>query len=136
MSHKFDSNPKSFCLSRIFRKQETNKGQLISRNRQGNEAGPYATAEKSLPTEKKFATECCLAVTFPLLTYITQKFGQISENSDFRFHSHCSCIAIRRANQIGNRNPLSQSFSRRPTADKEPEKLWARDWNCSEALIK
>ena len=23
--------------------------------------------------------------------------------------------------------PLSQSFSRRPTADKEPEKLWARD---------
>ena len=24
--------------------------------------------------------------------------------------------------------PLSQSFSRRPTADKEPEKLWARDW--------
>ena len=52
MSHKFDSNPKSFCLSRIFRKQETNKGQLISRNRQENEPGPYATAEKSLPTEK------------------------------------------------------------------------------------
>ena len=24
--------------------------------------------------------------------------------------------------------PLSQSFSRRPTADKEPEKLWDRDW--------
>ena len=24
--------------------------------------------------------------------------------------------------------PLSQSFSRRPTADKEPEELWARDW--------
>ena len=23
---------------------------------------------------------------------------------------------------------LSQSFSRRPTADKEPEELWARDW--------
>ena len=51
-SYKFDSNPKSFCLSRIFRKQETNKGQLISRNRQENEPGSYATAEKSLPTEK------------------------------------------------------------------------------------
>ena len=69
--------------------------QLISRNRQENEPGPYATAEKSLPTEKKkFAIECCLAVTFPLLTYITQKFAQISLNSDFRFHSHCSCIVI------------------------------------------
>ena len=34
---------------------------------------------------------------------------------------------MRRANQIGNRNPLSQSLSRRPTADKELEKLWARD---------
>ena len=48
LSHKFDSNPKSLCLSRIFRKQETNKGQLISRNRQENEPGPYATAEKRL----------------------------------------------------------------------------------------
>ena len=52
MSHKFDSNPKSLCLSRIFRKQETNKGQLISRNRQEDEPGPYTMAEKSLPTEK------------------------------------------------------------------------------------
>ena len=39
---------------------------------------------------------------------------------------------MRRANQIGNRNPLSQSLSRRPTADKEPEKLWARDCSPSE----
>ena len=54
---------------------------------------------KKFADRKKFAIECCLAVTFPLLAYITQKFGQISENSDFRFHSHCSCIVIRRANQ-------------------------------------
>ena len=103
MSNKFDSNPKSFCLSRIFRKQETNKGQLISWNRQENEPGPYATAEKSLPTEKSLRSNTASQ-------YITQKFGQISENFDFRFHSHCSCIVIRRANQIGNWNSIIPEF--------------------------
>ena len=42
--------------------------------------------------------------------YITQKFGQISENSDFRFHSHCSCIVIRTANQIENWNSVIPEF--------------------------
>ena len=65
-------------------------------------AGTVCNGQKKFADRKEFAIECCLAVTFPLLTYITQKFGQISENSDFRFHSHCSCIVIRRANQIGD----------------------------------
>ena len=96
MSHKFNSNPPSFFLSRIFRKQESNKGQLIlsleivkktSRDRMQR---PQKVCDRMLPRS-----------SFPVAhdTYISQIFGQISEKFDFRFHSHCSCIVIRRASQ-------------------------------------
>ena len=121
MSNKFDSNPKSFCLSRIFRKQETNKGQLISRNRQENEPRPYATAEKSLPTEKV----CDRMLPRSTLLRNLARFPRIL-TSVFILIVHV--LLYEEPIKLEIEMPLSQSFSRRPTADKELEKLWARDW--------
>ena len=95
------------------------------------------TSRDRMQRPKKVCDRMLPRSNFPVPhIHYSELFGKISENFDFRFHSHCSCIVMRSANQIGNWNPLSQSLSRRPTADKEPEKLWARDcYDCNFASL-
>ena len=124
-----------------FREYFANKRQRkasLSLDSSRKRAGTVCNGRKKFADRKKFAIECCLPVTFPLLTYITQKFGQISKNSDFRSHSHCSVLLWEEPIKLEIEMPLSQIFSRRPTADKEPEKLWARRewWTWAWALRK
>ena len=74
---------------------------------------------------------CCLVVAFPLLTYILHTFLRnlarfpriLISVSILIVHVLLYEEPIKKFKEI----PLSQSFSWRPTADKEPEKLWARD---------
>ena len=81
----------------------------------------------SVPTIGCWTADNCLQINSGVASYPVSTRSRLTWHFHFRFsckHTHykrCPTIS-------GTKIPLSQSFSRRPTADKELEKLWARDW--------
>ena len=130
MSQKFDSNPKSFWLS-AFQEYFANWSQIkaslsleivkkMSRASRARMQWPKKVCDRMLP---------CSSFPFAHIHFseIWPDFREFSLPFPSLLFMHCYTKSQSKNSKNIHEIPLSQSFSRRLTADKEPEKLWARD---------